>query len=62
MRHAFTAPDGQWIYVQLQPVTRFPEWRLFLEEPTISPEGRSLLYCRSNGGSSLWLITLEAAK
>ncbi|MGH9532681.1 MAG: protein kinase domain-containing protein [Terriglobales bacterium] len=77
MRHAFYSPDGKWIYVQpshrniyripasggvMQPVTRFPESGLFLEEPTISPDGRSLLYCRSNGGSSLWLITLEAGK
>jgi Tol biopolymer transport system component len=75
MRHALYSPDGKWVYVQpshrniyripaeggsMQPVTRFPESRLFLEEPTISPDGRSLLYCRSNGGSSLWLITLEA--
>ncbi|MGH9579002.1 MAG: TolB family protein, partial [Terriglobales bacterium] len=77
MRHAFYSPDGKWIYVQpshrniyripanggaMQPVTKFPESGLFLEEPTISPDGRSLLYCRSNGGSSLWLITLEASK
>ncbi|MCI0354268.1 MAG: protein kinase [Acidobacteria bacterium] len=76
MRHAFYAPDGRWIYVQpshrnihripanggrMQQVTKFPESGLFLEEPTISPDGRSLLYCRSNGGSSLWLITLDAA-
>ncbi len=75
MRHAFYSPDGKWIYVQpshrniyripaeggpMQPVTKFHESRLFLEEPTISPDGRSLLYCKSNGGSSLWLITLEA--
>ncbi len=77
MRHAFYSPDGKWIYVQpshrniyripanggpLQPVTSFPESGLFLEEPAISPDGRALLYCKSNGGSSLWLITLEAAK
>ncbi|MGH9603269.1 MAG: protein kinase domain-containing protein, partial [Terriglobales bacterium] len=76
VRHASYSPDGKWIYVQpshrniyripasggaMQQVTKFPESGLFLEEPTISPDGRSLLYCRSNGGSSLWLITLEAA-
>ncbi|MBC8645531.1 MAG: PD40 domain-containing protein [Thermoanaerobaculia bacterium] len=74
MRHSFYSPDGRWIYVQsshrnihrlpaeggsLQPVTRFPESGLFLEEPTLSPDGRYLAYCRSNGGSSLWLLTLE---
>ncbi len=77
MRHAFYSRNGKWIYVQpshrniyripagggaMQQVTKFPESGLFLEEPVISPDGRSLLYCRSNGGSSLWLITLEAAK
>ncbi len=75
VRHASYSPDSQWIYVQpshrniyripaaggpMQPVTKFPESGLFLEEPAISPDGRSLLYCKSNGGSSLWLITLEA--
>ncbi len=75
VRHASYSPDGKWIYVQpshrnicripagggpMQPVTKFPESGLFLEEPAISPDGRSLLYCKSNGGSSLWLITLES--
>ena len=74
MRHPFFSPDGKWIYVQpshrnicrvraeggpLEPVTRFPEGGLFLEEPTISPDGRYLYYCRENGGSSLWQMTLE---
>ena len=74
MRHPFFSPDGKWIYVQpshrniyrvpaeggaLQPVTHFPEAGLFLEEPTISPDGRFLYYCRENGGSSLWLMTLQ---
>ena len=76
MRHPFFSPDGKWIYVQpshrnvyrvpaaggpLEPVTRFPEAGLFLEEPTISPDGRFLYYCRENGGSSLWRMTLENA-
>ena len=76
MRHPFFSPDGKWIYVQpshrniyrvpaaggaLEPVTHFPEAGLFLEEPTISPDGRYLYYCRENGGSSLWLMTLENA-
>ena len=75
MRHPFYSPDGRWIYVQpshrniyrvpaeggqLEQVTRFPEAGLFLEEPTISPDGRYLYYCRGNGGSSLWLMKLEA--
>ncbi len=74
MRHPFYSPDGRWIYIQpshrniwrvpadggrLEQVTRFPEAGLFLEEPAISPEGRYLYYCRGNGGSSLWLMTLE---
>ncbi|HEV8377165.1 MAG TPA: hypothetical protein VGR38_13125, partial [Candidatus Polarisedimenticolia bacterium] len=73
MRHAFYSPDGRWIYVQpshrnlyrlpssggpLQPVTRFPESGLFIEEPTLSPDGRSFAYCRSNGSSSLWLLSI----
>jgi hypothetical protein len=29
-----------------------------MEEPTIAPHGRHLAYCRSNGGSSLWVLTL----
>jgi serine/threonine protein kinase len=75
MRHPFYSPDGRWIYIQpshrniyrvpaeggrLEQVTRFPEAGLFLEEPTISPDGRYLYYCRANGGSSLWLMKLEA--
>ncbi len=71
MRHMFYSPDGRWIYVQpshrniyrmpasggpLERVTNFPESGLFIEEPTLSPDGRWLAYCRSNGGSSLWLL------
>ena len=76
MRHAIYSPDGRFIYIQpshrniyripasggpLEPVTRFPESGLFLEEPALSPDGRSLAYCRSNGGSSLWLLTVGSA-
>ncbi len=75
MRHPFYSPDGRWIYIQpshrniyrvpaeggpLEQVTRFPEAGLFVEEPTISPDGRYLYYCRGNGGSSLWLLKLGA--
>jgi hypothetical protein len=42
----------------LVPVTHFPESGLFLEEPTISPDGRWLAYNRGKGGSSLWMLTL----
>lgn len=74
MRHPSFSPDGKWIYIQpshrnvyrvrpeggpLEQVTQFPDAGLFLEEPTISPDGRYLYYCRGNGGSSLWLMTLE---
>ncbi len=73
MRHPFYSPDGKWIYIQpshrnisripagggpLESVTHFPEAGLFLEEPTISPDGKFLYYCRENGGSSIWLLTL----
>jgi Tol biopolymer transport system component len=73
MLHFFYSPDGRWLYVQpshrnihrmpsdggpLQQVTRFPESGLFLEEPTISPDGRYLAYNRSHGGSSLWMLTI----
>ena len=74
MRHPSFSPDGRWIYIQpshgniyrvraeggpLEPVTRFPAGGLFLEEPTLSPDGRYLYYCRANGGSALWLMSLE---
>jgi len=40
------------------PVTTFPESGLFIEEPTVSPDGRFLAYCRSNGGASIWMLTV----
>ena len=67
------SPDGKWIYIPpshrnidrvpatggaLEQVTRFPDAGLFLEEPTTSPDGRYLYYCRGSGGASLWLLTL----
>ncbi len=73
----FYSPDGRWIYVQpshknicrmpatggpLQRVTNFPESGLFLEEPMLSPDGRWLAYCRSNGGSSLWLLKIGSSQ
>ncbi|MGE5814699.1 MAG: protein kinase domain-containing protein [Acidobacteriota bacterium] len=73
-RHAFYSPDGHWLYVQpnhrniyrmpndggpLRAVTHYPEESsLFLEEPTISPDGRWLAYNRGGGGSSLWMLTI----
>jgi Tol biopolymer transport system component len=76
MRHPFYSPDGRWLYVQpshrniyrmpadggpQQQVTRFPESGLFIEEPTISPDGRYLVYNRGHGGSSLWMLTIGAS-
>ena len=74
IRHPFYSPDGHWLYYQpnhqniyrmpasghgpVQQVTRFAEAGLFIEEPTISPDGHYLVYCRSSGGSSLWLLTI----
>jgi Tol biopolymer transport system component len=73
MRHLSFSSDGRWIYVQpshrnvyrfsagggpLQPITDFPESGLFIEEPTLSADGRFLAYSRSNGGASLWLMTI----
>ena len=74
IRHPFYSPDGRWLYYQpnhqniyrmlargdgsIQQITHFPEAGLFIEEPTISPDGHYLVYCRSNGGSSLWLLTV----
>ncbi len=75
MRHASFSPDGRWIYIQpshrnifrvpvaggtLQQVTTFPESGLFLEEPTLSPDGRALVYSHWRGGASLWLLRLGA--
>lgn len=77
IRHVFYSHDGRWIYYQPnhqniyrmpaaggppQQVTHFPESGLFIEEPTISPDGRYLYYSRSNGGSSLWLLTVGTGK
>ncbi len=77
LRHLFYSPDGQWIYVQrshrniyrmpasggpLQQVTNFPDAGLFLEEPTISRDGHWLAYCRSNAGSSLWLLKIGSSQ
>jgi len=41
--------------------TKFPEAGLFLEEPTLSPDGKWLVYARNNGGSSLWLLELGSS-
>ena len=66
IRHMFYSPDGRWLYFQpnhlniyrmradggpMQQVTHFSESGLFIEEPTISPDGRYLVYSRSYGGS-----------
>jgi eukaryotic-like serine/threonine-protein kinase len=74
IRHAFFAPDGKWLYYQpshrnifrmavkggaTQQVTHFPDASLFIEEPSIWPDGKYLLYTRSNGGASLWLLKLR---
>ena len=74
--HMFYSPDGRWLYVQpshrniyrmpanggpLRPVTRFPESGLFIEEPTIAPNGQYLAYNRGSGGSSLWMLTFTGA-
>ncbi|HET9360491.1 MAG TPA: protein kinase [Vicinamibacterales bacterium] len=74
VRHMFYSPrGGRWLYFQpnhlniyrmpadggrVEQVTHFPESGLFLEEPTISPDGKYLAYSRSNGGSSLWVLQL----
>ena len=42
----------------VQQVTHFVDPTQYVEEPTISPDGRYLYYNRSNGGSSLWLLTI----
>jgi len=77
IRHGFYSRDGRWIYFQpnhhniysmpatggaAQQVTHFPGSTLFIEEPTISPDGRYLYYSRSNGGASLWLLTVGTEK
>jgi Tol biopolymer transport system component/tRNA A-37 threonylcarbamoyl transferase component Bud32 len=77
VRHMFYSPDGRWLYYQpnhlniyrmpanggqAEQVTRFPESGLFLEEPTISPDGHYLVYTRRNGGSSLWVLQLGHAQ
>ena len=74
VRHAFHSADGRWVYFQpshrniyrvpasggeVQAVTTYPPSGLFIEEPAISPDGRFIVYCRSHGGSSLWLFDLE---
>jgi TolB protein len=73
IRHFGFSRDGRWIYLQpshqnvfripaaggpLQPVTRFPESGLYIDEPHLSPDSRFLVYSRNYGGSSLWVLTL----
>jgi serine/threonine-protein kinase len=73
VRHLFYSRDGKWIYYQpnhlnmyripasggrVEQVTHFPEATLFLEEPTISRDGRFLVYCKWTGGASIWLLDL----
>jgi Tol biopolymer transport system component len=73
VRHMFYSADRRWLYYQpnhlniyrmpadggpVQQVTHFQESGLFIEEPTVSPDGRYLVYCRSNGGSSIWVLRL----
>jgi Tol biopolymer transport system component len=74
VRHMFYSHDGHWLYFQpnhlniyrmpadggqpTQQVTHFPESGLLIEEPTITPDGRYLVYCKRNGGSSLWVLRL----
>jgi serine/threonine-protein kinase len=77
MRHASYTPDGRTLYVQPShrnlgripadggawvPVSVFPESSLFIEEPVVSPDGRFLVYSRSHGGASLWLLTIGTAE
>jgi Tol biopolymer transport system component len=72
--HPSYAPSGQWMYVQpdhknvyrlprnggdLTQVTFFPESGLYIDEPSVSPDGQWLLYTRSLVSSGLWLITLD---
>jgi eukaryotic-like serine/threonine-protein kinase len=75
IRHAFYSPDGRWLYYQpnhqniyrmpasggepVQQVTHFAEAGLYIEEPTVSPDGHYVVYCRGNGGSSLWLLKID---
>jgi eukaryotic-like serine/threonine-protein kinase len=72
MHHPFFSPNGNWIYIQpshrnifrvraeggdLEQVTKFAEAGLFIEEPTISHDGKFLVYARQVGISSLWLMS-----
>lgn len=75
VRHVFYSPDGRWLYVQpnhrnvermpagggpRRRVTRFADSpALFIQEPTLSPDGRYLVYNRGHGGSSIWMLTLD---
>ncbi len=74
----YSRPDDRWLYLQpnhrniyripaaggaRHAVTRFPESSsLFIEEPTIAPNGRFLVYCRDRGGSSIWLFSLTGGR
>jgi len=77
VRHMFYSSDGRWLYFQpnhlnvyrmpanggrVEQVTHFRESGLFLEEPTMSPDGRYLVYCLGNGASSLWVLQLGNAQ
>jgi len=75
IRHCFYSPDSRWLYFQpnhrniyripagggsREPVTRFPDTSsLFIEEPTITPDGRHLVYARDRSSASLWMFSLS---
>jgi Tol biopolymer transport system component len=74
IRHSFYSRDSRWLYIQpnhrniyrmpagggpREPVTTFPDtFSLFIEEPTITPDGRHLVYARDRSGASLWMFSL----
>jgi Tol biopolymer transport system component len=52
-------PAQEWRRAAPEPVTRFPERGLYLEEPQISRDGRTLFYARAQIAGDIWLLRLD---
>jgi Tol biopolymer transport system component len=51
-------PAQQWRSAPAERVTDFPESGLYLDDPKVSRDGRSLFYTRGHRSANLWLLQL----
>jgi Tol biopolymer transport system component len=52
-------PAQNWKESAPQKITNFPESGLFLEDPHISPDGRTLVYARRRTTGDIWVMNLN---